>query len=145
MISYKFKYVGWAFFLVGLTLTVLNQIQRIKIKMPVLAVHSSYIQTKYFAVITTNVFEEITLICFLAGFLLTIFSKEKVELQEYKTLREESWRIAIFLNSAMLAFSIIFIYGRGFAAVLILNMFSTFVFYIAVFLVKKARLKKSKD
>jgi hypothetical protein len=113
--------------------------------MPVLAVHSSYLQTKYFAVITTNIFEEITLICFLAGFLLTIFSREKVELKEYKTLREESWRIAIFLNSAMLAFSIIFIYGRGFAAVLILNMFSTFVFYIAVFLFKKTRLKVSKD
>ena len=63
MIPYKFKYVGWAFFLTGLTLIVLNQIQRIKIKIPVLAVHSSYIQTKYFAVITTNVFEEITLVC----------------------------------------------------------------------------------
>ena len=145
MISYKFKYVGWAFFLTGLTLIVINQIQRIKIKIPVLAVHSSYIQTKYFAIITTNIFEEITLICFLAGFLLTIFSKEKVELKEYKTLREESWRIAIFLNSAMLAFSILFIYGRGFAAVLILNMFSIFVFYIAVFLVKKARLKLNKE
>ncbi len=145
MISYKFKYVGWAFFLTGLTLIVLNQIQRIKIKIPVLAVHSSYIQTKYFAIITTNVFEEITLICILAGFLLTIFSKERVELKEYKTLREESWRIAIFLNSAMLAFSILFIYGKGFAVILILNMFSSFAFYIAVFLVKKARLKLSKD
>jgi len=145
MISYKFKYVGWALFLTGLTLIVLNQIQRIKIKIPVLAVHSSYIQTKYFAIITTNVFEEITLICFLAGFLLTIFSKERVELKEYKTLREESWRIAIFLNSAMLAFSILFIYGKGFAVILILNMFSSFVFYIAVFLVKKARLKLNKE
>ena len=145
MIPYKFKYVGWAFFLTGLTLIALNQIQRIKIKIPVLAVQSSYIQTKYFAIITTNVFEEITLICILAGFLLTIFSKEKVELKEYKTLREESWRIAIFLNSAMLAFSILFIYGKGFAVILILNLFSSFAFYIAVFLVKKARLKLSKE
>jgi hypothetical protein len=142
MFSYKFKYVGLIFVLSGVLLTLLDQIHRLRIRLPVLAVHSSYIQTKYFVIITNNIFEEITMLCLLAGFLFLVFSKEKIELKEYKTLREESWRIAIILNSALLAFSILFIYGKGFIAVLILNMFTYFIFYLMVFMIKKARLKK---
>jgi hypothetical protein len=145
MFSYKFKYVGLVLLLSGLLLTLLNQIHRMSIRLPVLAVHSSYIRTKYFAIITTNIFEEITMLCLLAGFLLLVFSKENVELEAYKTLREESWKIAIILNSALLAFSILFIYGKGFIAVLILNMFSFFIFYMMVFMIKKAKLKQNKD
>jgi len=85
------------------------------------------------------------MIAFLAGFLLIVFSRERVELKEYTMLREKSWRIAIMLNSALLAFSILFIYGRGFAAVLILNMFSVFALYSLIFLIKKVTLKLKKD
>jgi len=145
MISSKYKYLGLLFLLSGSTLAVVNHFHRIKITMPVLAVNSSYIQTKYFTIIATNVFEEITMIAFLAGFLLIVFSRERVELKEYTMLREKSWRIAIMLNSALLAFSILFIYGRGFAAVLILNMFSVFALYSLIFLIKKVTLKLKKD
>jgi hypothetical protein len=140
MIPNRYKYLGIVFLLSGVAITILNYFHRIKISLPVLAVSSSYIQTKYFTIITTNVFEEITLLIFLAGFLLIIFSKERTELKEYKALREASWRIAITLNSFLLALSILFIYGRGFVVVLILNMFSTLAFYTIVFLIKKARL-----
>ena len=145
MFSYKFKYVGLFFLLCGLVLALLNQTHHLSIKLPVLAVHSSYIETKYFAIITTNFYEEITMLCLLAGFLLLAFSKERLELLAYKTLREESWKIAIFLNSALLAFSILFIYGKGFIAILILNMFTSFIFYVLVFMIKKAKLKQNKD
>jgi hypothetical protein len=145
MFSYKFKYVGLLLLLSGLILTLLNQIHRLKIRLPVLAVHSSYIQTKYFTIITTNIFEEITLLCLLAGFLLLVFSKERVEMKAYETLREESWKSVIFLNSALLVFSILFIYGKGFIAVLILNLFTPFIFYLMVFMIKKAKLKQNKD
>jgi hypothetical protein len=145
MISYKYKFVGLLFLVCGFVLAIVNHFHRYKITLPVLAVHSSYIQTKYFTTIITNVFEEIVLILLLAGFLLTVFSKERVELKEFNKMREESWKTALLINSALLAFSILFIYGRGFAAVLILNMFSTFALYSILFLIKKVRLKSNKE
>jgi len=141
MIAYKFKYMGWVLLTCGSALAILYHINRIAIMAPVLAVHSSYVQTRYFAIIQTNIYEEITLICFLVGFLLIVFSREKKEFHEYKSLRDQSWRIGILLNSALLAFSILFIYGKGFASILIVNIFSTFAIYYLVFLVKKARWK----
>lgn len=141
MISYKFKYVGGGFLLSGLILAIINQIHRMHLKIPVLAIQSSYIQTKYFTIMRTNIYEEIMMLCFLAGFFLIAFAKEKTELKEYDTLRNSSWRMAIVLNTVMLASSILFIYGKGFIAVILLNMVSVFIFYILVFTIKKTRLK----
>jgi hypothetical protein len=139
MISHKYKYPGIAFLLCGLVLLILFLMHRVAITLPVLAVSSSYIQSRYFAIIRTNVYEEITMMCFLAGLLLTTFSKEKTEKEAYKAMRYESWKASVLINSALLAFSILFIYGKGFAAMLILNMFSIPAIYYVVFLIKKAR------
>ncbi len=141
MISYKFKYVGGVFLLSGLILVIINQIHRMHLKIPVLAIQSSYIQTKYFTIMRTNIYEEIMMLCFLAGFFLFAFAKEKTELKEYEALRNSSWRMAIVLNTVMLACSILFIYGKGFVALILLNMVSVFIFYILVFTIKKTRLK----
>jgi amino acid transporter len=91
----------------------------------------------------TNIYEEIMMLCFLVGFFLFAFAKEKTELKEYEALRNSSWRMAIVLNTAMLACSIMFIYGKGFVAVILLNMVSVFIFYIVVFTIKKTKLKSA--
>ncbi len=143
MISYKFKYVGGVFLLSGLILVIINQIHRMHLKIPVLAIQSSYIQTKYFTIMKTNIYEEVMMLCFLAGFFLFAFAKEKTELKEYDAMRNSSWRMAIMLNTIMLACSIVFIYGKGFVGVILLNMFSVFIFYILVFTIKKIMLKFS--
>lgn len=143
MISYKFKYVGAGFLLSGLILVIINQIHRMHLKIPVLAIQSSYIQTRYFTIMKTNIYEEVMMLCFLAGFFLFAFAKEKTELKEYDALRNSSWSIAIMLNTAMLACSIVFIYGKGFVGVILLNMVSVFIFYILVFTIKKTRLRSS--
>lgn len=143
MISYKFKYVGAGFLLSGLILVIINQIHRMHLKIPVLAIQSSYIQTRYFTIMKTNIYEEVMMLCFLAGFFLFAFAKEKTELKEYDSLRNSSWRMAILLNTVMLASSIVFIYGKGFVGVILLNMVSVFIFYILVFTIKKTRLRSS--
>jgi hypothetical protein len=145
MIAHRYKYLGIAFLLCGLALTILFMVHRVAITIPVLAVSSSYIQTRYFAIMKTNVYEEITMLCFLAGFLLTVFSKEKMEKEGYEVLRYESWKTSVLINSALLAFSIFFIYGKGFAAMLILNMFSLFAIYLVVFLIKKDRYRQKPE
>lgn len=127
----------------GLILVIINQIHRMHLKIPVLAIQSSYIQTRYFTIMKTNIYEEVMMLCFLAGFFLFAFAKEKTELKEYDSLRNSSWRMAILLNTVMLASSIVFIYGKGFVGVILLNMVSVFIFYILVFTIKKTRLRSS--
>jgi uncharacterized membrane protein YraQ (UPF0718 family) len=105
-------------------------------------VFSSYLEHRYFTLIRTNILEELIFIFFLSGFLLTIFSEEKTEHQEYARLRSESWPPAILLNSALLGFFILFVYGAGFAGVLIVNLFSTLAIYHVVFLIKKQKLDR---
>ena len=140
--DHKYKNVGFGFLLGGIVLTTIYFVHRVEITLPVVAISSSYINTKYFTIIQTNIFEELIFICFLTGFLLTVFSREKTDLEEYRRLREEAWRIAILMNSALLAIFILFVYGAGFMLMLIFNMFSVFIFYHSVFLVKKRRLNR---
>jgi hypothetical protein len=137
MVSYKYKFLGVGLLLAGLALLVLNYYHRMKAVMPVFAVQSSYIKTTYLTVIKTNVIEEIIMLCLLGGLLLIVFSYEKKEQIEFINLRNESWRIAIIINSAILVFSVLFIYGKGFLAILILNMYSTPIIYYIVFHIKK--------
>jgi hypothetical protein len=145
MISYKFKIIGYIFILAGIVLTALYSYHRVDISMPVYAVYSSFLVTKYFTIIKTNIFEEVTILSFLAGFLLTAFSKEKTEHEYYATLRGKAWQTAILLNSAWLILSTAFIFGRGFLMVLILNLCSTFILYQIIFLLKKRRFDRIKE
>ena len=142
MIDHKYKNVGFVFLLGGIVLTTLYFVRRVEITLPVIALSSSYFDTKYLTVIRTNIYEELIFISFLTGFLLTVFSREKPDLEEYRSLRGEAWQIAILLNSAFLAIFIIFVYGAGFMIMLIINMFSAFIFYHTVFLIKKRNLNK---
>lgn len=139
MIPYRFKFLGIAFFLGGLVLMIVDHFHKMKITLPVFALHSSYIQTKYLTVFPTNVFEEITMLSILAGLWLVVFSKEKKELNGFKSIRISAWQWAIGINCVFLAVSILGIYGRGFIAVLIVNMYSVFILYYILFAYKKRR------
>ncbi len=97
-----------------MVLSILYSVHRLNIQMPVFAVHSSFLVTKYFTVIKTNIFEEVIFLCFFAGFLLTAFSKEKMEHGAYQGLRAEAWRSAILINTVLLILCTVFIYGRVF-------------------------------
>ena len=144
MIPYRFKIPGWILILAGIGLTILYSVHRLNIQMPVFAMHSSYVVTKYFTVIRTNIFEEIIFLSYFAGFLLTAFSKEKIEREAYTNIRAQSWRNAILINSALLILCTLFVYGRGFIGVLILNLFSVFIFYHIFFYVKKWRFDRNR-
>ena len=139
MIPYRFKIPGLILILAGIGLTVLYSVHRLNIQMPVFAMHSSYLVTKYFTVIRTNIFEEMIFLCYFIGFLLTAFSREKTEYAPYASLRAKAWHDAIIFNTVFLILVTLFVYGRGFIAVLILNLFSTFILYLILFFLKKWR------
>jgi hypothetical protein len=141
MLNYKFKIPGLVLILAGIGMTAVYSLNRVDWQIPVFAISSSYLETRYFAVIRTNVFEEIIFLVYFSGFLLTAFSKEKAEREEYAKLRGEAWQSAILINSALLVFGTIFLYGKGFMMLIIYNVFSVFIFYLLVFYLKKWKLK----
>jgi hypothetical protein len=145
MISYKFKIPGYILILAGIVLTAIYSFHRVDISMPVFAVYSSFLLTKYFTVIKTNIFEELIILSFLGGFLLTAFSRERTDHEYYTILRGKAWHLAILLNSVLLVFSTVFIFGRGFLMVLVINLFSTFILYHLIFMVKKRKFDRMKE
>jgi len=145
MISYKFKIIGYFLILAGIILTAIYSFHRVDLSMPVFAAYSSFLVTKYFTIIKTNIFEELILLSFFIGFLLIVFSKERIENEYYTVLRGKSWQTAILLNSILLICSTAFVFGRGFLMVLILNLFSTFILYYLTFQLKKRRFDRIKE
>lgn len=129
MISYKYKLPGWILVLTGIALTVVYAVKRIDLSVPVFAIVTSYMETKFLTVIDNNVFEEIVILFYLSGFLLTAFSKDKNEQDFYKKLRGEAWTKAVLTNSFFLLFIVLFVFGVGFVVFMVVNLFSVFVFY----------------
>ncbi|HOW24750.1 MAG TPA: hypothetical protein PK711_03700 [Bacteroidales bacterium] len=145
MIHYRYKIPGLILILLGIGLTILYSVHRMNLQVPVFAIHSSYLVTKYFTVIKTNIFEEIIFLSYFAGFLLTAFSRERVEHEAYSTMRAIAWQKAILINALLLVLCTLFVFGRGFLAVLIFNMFSVFILYHIIFYVKKRRFGGNQD
>ncbi len=139
------KYVGWILISAGIILGILFAFFNVIINMPVFAIFSSFLETKYFAVFTTNFTDELTLLLLLGGVFLVVFSREKSEdMSEEKSLfynkiRTRSLFKALYYNTFMLIFSILFIFGQGFFWVLVINLLSVFILYLFIFEVNKRR------
>jgi hypothetical protein len=89
--------------------------------------------TKYFSFIKTDITNTLLGAMFIVGGFLVVFSKEKVEDEFITNLRLTSFQWAFFMNYAVLLFLFLFIYGIDFLNVLIYNMFTVMILYIARF------------
>jgi len=96
-------------------------------------------ETKMFETFTTNFADELIMILFVCGFGFIVFSKEKVEYQNLNYVRYKAIARAAVANNIFLLFSILFVYGSGFIAVLVLNLFSFSVFYLLIFYLLKKK------
>jgi len=141
MLNYRYKIPGIILIFIGIGMTAVYSLHRVDWQFPVFAVSSSYLESRYFAVIRTNIYEEIMFLIYFTGFIMTAFSKEKTELEAYPKLRGEAWQAAILFNASLLIFGTIFLYGKGFMMLIIFNIFSVFVFYLFIFQLKKRKLK----
>jgi hypothetical protein len=131
--------------LTGIALTVVYAVRRIDLSVPVFAFVTSYMETKFFTIVYNNVFEEIIILFYLSGFLLTSFSKDKNEQAYNKNLRGDAWTKAIFANSVFLLFIVLFVYGVGFVVFMVVNLFSVFVYYHIFYWQKKRKFRIEED
>jgi uncharacterized Tic20 family protein len=92
--------------------------------MPVFAIFSVFLETKFFAIFRTNIADELILLTLLAGLGLIIFSKEKNETEELDLLRLKALAKAGISNLIFLFVSVLFIYVSVFIAILVINIFT---------------------
>jgi hypothetical protein len=88
---------------------------------------------KLFSFIHTNVTNTIVGVLFLIGALLTAFSREKQEDEYIEKLRLSSLLWAVWVNYILLLLAFIFVYGFAFLNVMIYNMFTILIIFIARF------------
>lgn len=142
LLPYYFKYIGGLLTSIGLFLATLYIWFDFKFSMPIFAIYSSFLETKIFATFKTNVADEFILIFCLTGLFLMLISKEKKETEKLTILRNKAlWR-AFIINYFILMFSILFIYGSGFIAILILNIFMFSIIYLIYFNYLKFKERK---
>lgn len=127
------KNIGVISLIIGMVFSILYLKFDFNYTTSVFAVISIYLENRFFIITKTNIIDEITLMLFVVGFALIVFSKEKNEAEYLNTLREKALAKAVIVNTFLILFSILFIYGGGFLGILILNVFSVFVFYLIFF------------
>ena len=137
LLPYRWKLSG-IFLLMAGTVSALFYIWfDFRFKVPVFAVYSSFLETKLFSVFRTNFSEELTLLLLIGGFSLVIFSKEKNEFEGLDLIRSRALFKALAVNNILLFLSVLLIYGSGFIAILVINIFSFFIFYLLFFYLGK--------
>lgn len=132
----KFKAAGYIFVLIGIVLGIIRFYFDIKLKIfdvKVFAVYSKYFESNYFKIIPNHISEELIALFLLTGLLFICFSKEKNENEQLNQIRLKSLILAIYLNTAFILFSFIFIYGLVFINILVINLISPFIFYLIIF------------
>jgi len=77
----------------------------------------------------------------LIGFGLWVFSKEKHEYEGLWMVRGKALKRAILTDMGVLLFTVLFIYGSGFIAIVLLNMILPFILYLSFFYFLKPRTK----
>jgi len=137
LLPYRWKLAGIILLLAGTVSAIFYIWFDFRFRMPVFAVYSSFLETKLFETFKTNFSEELTLMLLIGGFSLVIFSKEKNEFEGLDLFRFRALFKALIINNILLFLSVLFIYGSGFIAILVINLFSFFILYLLFFHLRK--------
>lgn len=136
----KFKIIGWCFLIpasiIGILFT-MNDFNYEWINARVFALIAdgpgTFSKDKYFTTITTNVTNTVVGAAFIIGAMLVGFSKEKKEDEFISELRLSSLLWAVWINYGLLLLAFLFVYGWSFITVMIYNMFTVLIIFLARF------------
>lgn len=137
LLPYRWKIAGMVLACAGTISAIIYIFFDFSFKVKVFAVYSSFLATKYFTSFKTNFSDELTLLLLIIGLSLIVFSKEKNETEGLHALRYKALAKALIANTIFLFLSVLFIYGSGFIAILVVNIFSPFIFYLIFFYFQK--------
>jgi len=134
----RFKLIGWIILIPTTILGVLLSLNdfnvfSIKAKTFAFLFDKGLGQTTSFGIIETDLTNTIIGILFIIGAMLVGFSKEKIEDEFIAKLRLSSLLWAVWVNYILLFFCFLFIYDSFFFNVMIYNMFTVLIIFIARF------------
>lgn len=134
----KYKKVGWFILMPATILGIIlmfTDFESMPLNTKVFAIVNNEIlgKSQFFTFINTNVTNTLVGILFIVGALLVGFSKEKNEDEFIANLRLSSLLWAVLINYILLLFSFAFIYGTAFLNVMLYNMFTVLIIFIARF------------
>lgn len=143
LLPYSLKIAGMVLAFAGTISAIIYIFFDYKLKLSVFAVYSSFLATKYFTSFKTNFLDELTMLLLISGLALIVFSKERNETEGLDLLRLRAFFRALIANTVFLLLSVIFVYGSGFIAILVVNIFSFFIFYLLFFYLRKREKENS--
>jgi hypothetical protein len=134
----KFKIIGWILFLpatvLGVILTTTGfEIDWLNAKVFAIFSDGAIGKSQKFGFMETNITNTVIGILFIIGAMLVGFSKEKKEDEFIANLRLSSLLWAVAVNYILLFFAFLFVYGTPFLTVMVYNMFTILILFIARF------------
>ena len=148
LFSQQYKSVGWFLLIVGILLGIilmLNDFEYPTIEMPVyplIGEHDVFSKPPL-EWSKNNISDEIAAILIIIGGILVSFSKTKDEDEYISKIRMESLIWATYVNYIVLFIAILFVFDLTFFNVMICNMFTILLFFIARFQFMLYKFKKS--
>lgn len=100
---------------------------------PVFAIYSAYVEKTIFGLTYTNLADEIALVLPLIGLALIVFSKRKKEVPEIEIIRQKALAAALLINTIFLIVLNLLVFGTGFIAILLINLYAQLVIYLLVY------------
>ncbi|MBL7810281.1 MAG: hypothetical protein JNN28_20835 [Saprospiraceae bacterium] len=143
LIAHRWKTLGWVLTIPALMLGLycmvmeVNMDDYLKITLPQGLERMFWIDQIIFGnsdkPVTLSLLDELISIALLTGLLLLAFSKEKVEDEWIQRVRLDSLQWAVLINSILLIAFIVFTHGFPFFSVLVYNMFTPLLIFVARF------------
>ena len=141
LLSNKFKRPGWVLLLIGIVmwLTLLGfEFESNLLNTKVLAIWSDDFlsndgSTRIFRILENDIIDEIITLIIITGGLMVSFSKEKIEDEFIAGLRLNSLKWAFLVNYTVLILATVFVYGVSYFNILVFNMFTPLIIFIARF------------
>ncbi len=79
------------------------------------------------------VMNTVTGVILIVGLLLIAFSREKTEDEYINKIRLESFQVAVLINYILLIICMLFLYGLDFLSIMVYNMYTVLLIFIARF------------
>ena len=138
LLPHKYKNVGWFIFIPALIASILliainKEMPWLNVKTFALVNKEIFGKYEFAKMVQVNVTGTIVGSLFLTGAMLIGFSKEKVEDEFIGKLRLSALLWAVCVNYLLLLVSFLTIYGVAFFSVMIYNMFTVLLLFIARF------------
>lgn len=138
LLPYRYKKIGWFIFypalLVGLPV-IFEKIKFDWLNVKMLSIFPDILSNNnhYFSIIEVNLTNTLAGILFLVGALLVGFTEEKFEDEFIEKLRLSALLWAVLINYVLLLLAFLFIYQFQFINVMVFNMFTVLLLFIARF------------